>query len=295
RRRGGRHRGRDVRRQGGGDRRYRNRIPGADSPLHPRPPRRDPADRPDRTGADRHVGDSSAAHVRPARLSFPSALPPRTGALPPFRAGAPSGTQRLVDRLPLLTRQQLDQAEMSRAAAPVPSDRPEVVLSARDIVVHYPVKSSVLRRVTGQVHAVEGGSIELYRGETLAIVGESGCGKSTLSRVLAGLRKPTSGIVVYQGHPLNELTPAELRRVRRHIQIIFQDPYASLNPRRTIRQIIEEAWEIHASVLPRKQWAARVDELLNVVGLAPEHADRYPHQFSGGQQQRVGIARALAL
>lgn len=184
---------------------------------------------------------------------------------------------------------------MSRAAAPVPSDRPEVVLSARDIVVHYPVKSSVLRRVTGQVHAVEGVSIELYRGETLAIVGESGCGKSTLSRVLAGLRKPTSGIVVYQGQPLNELTPAELRRVRRHIQMIFQDPYASLNPRRTIRQIIEEAWEIHASVLPRKQWAARVDELLNVVGLAPEHADRYPHQFSGGQQQRVGIARALAL
>src|SRR5690606_28375338 len=98
-----------------------------------------------------------------------------------------------------------------------------------------------------------------------------------------------------QGQPLNDLTQSELRKRRRHIQMIFQDPYASLNPRRTVRQIIQEAWEIHPSVLPRKQWAARIDELLKVVGLSPEHADRYPHQFSGGQQQRIGIARALAL
>jgi oligopeptide transport system ATP-binding protein len=184
---------------------------------------------------------------------------------------------------------------MTLPAAPVPSDHPDVVLSAREIVVHYPVRSSVLRRVTGQVHAVEGVSLELYRGETLAVVGESGCGKSTLSRILAGLRKPTSGTVVHRGQPLSALGPAELRKVRRHIQMIFQDPYASLNPRRTMRQIVQEAWEIHPGVLPRRQWAARIDELLKVVGLSPEHADRYPHQFSGGQQQRIGIARALAL
>ena len=184
---------------------------------------------------------------------------------------------------------------MTVAASPATSDGHDVVLSARDIVVHYPVKSAVLRRVTGQVHAVEGVSIELYRGETLAIVGKSGCGKSTLSRVLVGLRKPTSGTVVHEGQPLDELTPAQLRKLRRRVQMIFQDPYASLNPRRTVRQIIEEAWEIHRGVLPKGQWAARVDELLDVVGLSPEHAERYPHQFSGGQQQRIGIARVLAL
>jgi oligopeptide transport system ATP-binding protein len=169
------------------------------------------------------------------------------------------------------------------------------MLSAENIVVRYPIKSSVLRRLTGYVHAVEGVSIELSRGETLAIVGESGCGKSTLSRVLVGLRRPTAGEVIHEGKPLSSFSPYELRQLRKRVQLIFQDPLASLNPRLTVRQVIQEAWEVHPDAVPKSQWVNRADEIFLQVGLNPEQADRYPHQFSGGQQQRVGIARALAL
>jgi oligopeptide transport system ATP-binding protein len=171
----------------------------------------------------------------------------------------------------------------------------EPLLSVRDLHTTFPIRSALLRRRVGAVQAVAGVSFDLHPGRALGLVGESGSGKSTLARTVIGLERPTSGQVLFQGRDLAEVPPAEMRRVRRDIQMIFQDPYASLNPRRTVEQIVREAWEIHPDVVPRARWADEVRELLERVGLDPSHAGRYPHQFSGGQRQRIGIARALAL
>ncbi|MEV4083603.1 ATP-binding cassette domain-containing protein, partial [Nonomuraea fuscirosea] len=165
------------------------------------------------------------------------------------------------------------------------------LLSVRDLHTSFPIRSSVLRRKAGAVQAVSGVSFDLPAGRTLGLVGESGSGKTTLARTVIGLEPPESGQVVFDGQDLLTLPPAELRQARRQIQMIFQDPYASLNPRLTVEQIISEAWLINPGVVPRDRWAAEVKDLLARVGLNPDHADRYPHQFSGGQRQRVGIAR----
>ncbi len=171
----------------------------------------------------------------------------------------------------------------------------EVIIQAEDLVKHYPIKAGVLRRTVGHVKALDGVSFELYKGETLGIVGESGCGKSTLGRMLMRLEEPTSGKLTFDGVDMYAQQGAALRRLRRDIQIVFQDPYTSLNPRMTVGDIIGEPFEIHTDVTPKGGRRQRVQELLELVGLNPEHINRYPHQFSGGQRQRIGIARGLAL
>jgi oligopeptide/dipeptide ABC transporter ATP-binding protein len=172
----------------------------------------------------------------------------------------------------------------------------ETILEVRDLVKHYPVTRGVIfKKTIGQVKAVDGVSLDLRQGETLGVVGESGCGKSTLARALMNLEKPTAGTVRYQGKNIFGLKGAELRRMRRQIQLVMQDPYTSLNPRMTVGDLIGEPFEIHPEVAPKGTRRAKVQELLEVVGLNPEHINRYPHQFSGGQRQRIGIARALAL
>jgi oligopeptide transport system ATP-binding protein len=171
----------------------------------------------------------------------------------------------------------------------------EVVLKAENLVKYYPIKAGVLRRTVGQVKAVDGVSFELYKGETLGIVGESGCGKSTLGRMLMRLEEPTGGKLTFDGVDMYSKKGAEMRRLRRDIQIVFQDPYTSLNPRKTVGDIVGEPFEIHSDVVRKGDRRRRVQELLDLVGLNPEHINRYPHQFSGGQRQRIGIARGVAL
>jgi oligopeptide transport system ATP-binding protein len=172
----------------------------------------------------------------------------------------------------------------------------EPVLEVRDLVKHFPVRVGVLfKHTVGQVRAVDGVSFDLYKGETLGVVGESGCGKSTLAQVLMRLEPPTSGTARFQGRDIFAMRGGELRKLRRSIQIVLQDPYTSLNPRMTVGDIVGEPFEIHPEVAPKGSRAGKVQELLDVVGLNPEHLNRYPHQFSGGQRQRIGIARALAL
>lgn len=171
----------------------------------------------------------------------------------------------------------------------------EVVLSAEGLVKHYPIRGGVLRTTQGHVRAVDGVSFELHRGETLGIVGESGCGKSTLGRMIMRLEKPTAGRLIMDNVDIYGLSGRQMRKRRRDIQIVFQDPYTSLNPRKTVGDIVGEPFEIHRDVVPRRQRRRRVRDLLDLVGLNPEHINRYPHQFSGGQRQRIGIARGLAL
>jgi oligopeptide transport system ATP-binding protein len=171
----------------------------------------------------------------------------------------------------------------------------DVVLKAENLVKHYPVKAGVLRRTVGHVKAVDGVSFELYKGETLGIVGESGCGKSSLGRLLMRLEEPTAGTLTFDGVDVYSQQGVAMRRLRRDIQIVFQDPYTSLNPRKTVGDIVGEPFEIHRDVLPKGDRRKRVQQLLELVGLNPEHINRYPHQFSGGQRQRIGIARGLAL
>jgi oligopeptide transport system ATP-binding protein len=171
----------------------------------------------------------------------------------------------------------------------------EVILQAENLVKHYPIKAGVLRRTVGHVKAVDGVSFELYKGETLGIVGESGCGKSTLGRMLIRLEEPTAGKLIFDGVDVYSQKGSAMRRLRRDIQIVFQDPYTSLNPRKTVGDIVGEPFEIHTDVLPKRDRRQRVQQLLELVGLNPEHINRYPHQFSGGQRQRIGIARGLAL
>ncbi len=168
------------------------------------------------------------------------------------------------------------------------------LLEVRDLKIHFPVRGGLLRRVVGQVKAVDGVSFAIGRGRTLGLVGESGCGKSTLGRAILRLHEPTAGEVRLQGEDILALSRAQLMPRRRRMQIIFQDPYASLNPRRTVAQAIREPLDVHR-IGTRAERARRVEELLDVVGMSRAAQDRYPHEFSGGQRQRVGIARALAL
>lgn len=172
----------------------------------------------------------------------------------------------------------------------------EVVLSVRDLRKYYPLKSGVLwKRRTGDIRAVDGVSFDVERGRTLGLVGESGCGKSTVSRLVMALSEPTQGQVTYKGKDVFKMTSAEMKQYRREVQLIFQDPYTSLNPRMTVGNIIAEGWAVHEGIMPRHKRHKAVQDLLDRVGLNPNYINRYPHQFSGGQRQRIGIARALAL
>ena len=172
----------------------------------------------------------------------------------------------------------------------------EVVVETRDLVKHFPIAVGIVfKREIGRIRAVDGVSLQLHRGETLGVVGESGCGKSTFARLLVGLEDPTSGSILISGEDIAGRSAAETRKARRNIQLVMQDPYTSLNPRMTVEAIIGEPFEIHPEVVPKDKRRARVRELIELVGLNPDHLNRYPHQFSGGQRQRIGIARALAL
>ena len=171
----------------------------------------------------------------------------------------------------------------------------EALLEVRNLVKHFPVGGGFLSRSEGVVRAIEGISFTLHRGETLGLVGESGCGKTTTGRCILRLERPTSGQILFEGTDLATKSEQQLREMRRHMQVIFQDPYSSLNPRMTIGQIIAEPLKVHRLVTSKSGRTDRVKELLTQVGLLPQHADRYPHQLSGGQRQRVGIARALAM
>jgi oligopeptide/dipeptide ABC transporter ATP-binding protein len=186
--------------------------------------------------------------------------------------------------------------EAPRAASgPAGTDR-EPILRVRGLKKHFPLTQGIVfKKQIGAVKAVDGVDFDLYRGETLGVVGESGCGKSTVAKVLMNLERATAGQVFYKGEDITRLTGRALKAVRRNIQMVFQDPYTSLNPRMTVGDIIGEPFEIHPEVAPRGDRRRRVRDLLDVVGLNPEYINRYPHQFSGGQRQRIGIARGLAL
>jgi len=175
----------------------------------------------------------------------------------------------------------------------MPEPRP-LVLEVKDLKKHFPIKKGLLRRTTGYVYAVDGVSLKISAGETLALVGESGCGKSTVGRTILRLVEPTAGSITVNGTDITHLTKAELRPYRRQMQIIFQDPFSSLDPRMTAGNIVGEPLRVHG-VGNAKERRARVADIFRRVGLRAEHVDNYPHQFSGGQRQRIGIARALAL
>lgn len=166
------------------------------------------------------------------------------------------------------------------------------LLEIKNLKMHFPIKAGVLKRTVGHVRAVDGVDLQVREGETLGLVGESGCGKSTLARCILRLLEPTAGEVVFEGDNILKYDRGAMLRVRRNIQIVFQDPYASLNPRMTVGNIVAEPLKTHRIEGNTKR---RVQELLEIVGLNPEHYNRYPHEFSGGQRQRIGVARAVAL
>jgi oligopeptide transport system ATP-binding protein len=170
----------------------------------------------------------------------------------------------------------------------------EPLLELEHVTKHFPVREGILQRETGQVHAVDDVTLNIVRGETLGLVGESGCGKSTLGRTIVRLLEPTSGQIRFDGRDISKLGRRALRPLRRELQMVFQDPYASLNPRKRVGTIIGDPLRIHG-VGSRSERKTQVQELLETVGLSPEHYNRYPHEFSGGQRQRIGVARALAL
>jgi oligopeptide/dipeptide ABC transporter ATP-binding protein len=185
---------------------------------------------------------------------------------------------------------QLDTATQERRSA----RRGEVLLKVDNLCKHFPIRRGVLSRVVGWVRAVDGVSFEVYRGETLGLVGESGCGKTTLARSILRLTDITSGEVTFDGVPIFKQNAADMRKLRKRMQIVFQDPYGSLNPRLTVGSMIAEAIKIH-KLAAGDAVRERVVELLDRVGIPAEYMNRYPHEFSGGQRQRIGIARALAV
>jgi oligopeptide transport system ATP-binding protein len=179
----------------------------------------------------------------------------------------------------------LDQAEAS-------GETP--LLEIRHVKKYFPIRKGVLQREVAHVHAVDDVSFAVTEGETLGLVGESGCGKSTLGRTIIRLLEPTDGEIIFQGEPIQRLGTRQLRPLRREMQMVFQDPYASLNPRKRVGTIVSDPMRIH-DLGSRAEQKQRVEEILETVGLSPEHYNRFPHEFSGGQRQRIGIARALAL
>jgi oligopeptide/dipeptide ABC transporter ATP-binding protein len=172
----------------------------------------------------------------------------------------------------------------------------EALVEVRDVVKHFRITRGIIfQRQIGAVHAVDGVSFDVIRGETLGLVGETGCGKSTTARVVMRLLEPTSGTIRFDGRDISHLSGRDLKPLRREMQLIFQDPYSSLNPRKTVGAIIAEPFAIHGLEQGRVRRRRAVQELMEQVGLNPEHYNRYPHEFSGGQRQRIGVARALAL
>ena len=188
----------------------------------------------------------------------------------------------------------MTETQVVTEATPASNGAGDALLRVEGLVKHFPVKSGVFKHTVGQVRAVDGIDLTIESGETLGVVGESGCGKTTLGRTLIKLIEPTAGRIVFDGTDITTYKRRQMRPVRRDIQIVFQDPYASLNPRMTVREIVAEPLRIHG-LYRRGEGQRRVEELLRTVGLSPEHANRFPHEFSGGQRQRIGVARALAL
>jgi ABC-type oligopeptide transport system ATPase subunit len=173
---------------------------------------------------------------------------------------------------------------------------PEPLMEVNDLEKHFPLsRGVVVRRKVGAVKAVDGVSFAVMKGETLGIVGETGCGKSTTARLMMRLLEPTAGSVLFEGTDISHLKGKQLKATRRQLQMVFQDPYSSLNPRKTVGSIVAEPFAIHGLHTDRAERRRKVSELMDTVGLNPEHYNRYPHEFSGGQRQRIGVARALAL
>jgi oligopeptide transport system ATP-binding protein len=168
------------------------------------------------------------------------------------------------------------------------------LVDVKNVKKYFPIRKGVLGREVARVHAVDDVTFSVAEGDTLGLVGESGCGKSTLGRCIVRLLEPTDGVIVFEGHEIEKLGARKLRPLRRDMQMVFQDPYASLNPRKRVGQIIGDPMKIHGTA-SRDERKRRVQELLDTVGLSPEHYNRFPHEFSGGQRQRIGVARALAL